>query len=406
MKFRIQTLDASGKSQTLTEDFADEKALRKEIKKRGLTILKASPDKGGSSGLRELLGPLATLFQSSTYSLKEKELFVGELLLLLDSGVKLQVALGVMARSLQRPRDQQVVQGILTALTEGRSFPEALESRGVLGATEIGVLKAGEAGGEFKEMLHLVHQNLRQRISLQRQLLSLLAYPILLLFLASGVFSFLSFKVLPQLTKFYEELHVQLPAGTWLVIKALAFIDKGGWIILLLLAGMVLYLVNLVRKNPAPFQRRFFKVPYLGDFLRRYLLLGFLPSLTLYLRKKLPPREAVENLKVHFVKSPLLLGILEGVLENLKKGVSLTQAFKESPLFSAREKELLEIGESSSRVVETLDRIQENTKAEQEEQTKRSVTLLEPIIIVAIGGLVLFFVVVFILPLLTMEQSF
>ncbi|MBL8992885.1 MAG: type II secretion system F family protein, partial [Spirochaetia bacterium] len=85
---------------------------------------------------------------------------------------------------------------------------------------------------------------------------------------------------------------------------------------------------------------------------------------------------------------------------------SLTQAFKDSPLFSPREKELLEIGESSSRVVETLDRIQENTKLEQEEQTKRSVTILEPLVIVAIGGLVLFFVLVFILPLLTMEQSF
>lgn len=397
MRYKASLLNAEGKRLTRIEDRTDPLAWSRELSESGLTVLAIRSDTGVSTIWERL--------QAAGGRGARKEAFLTELGLLLDTGLGLLPCLAIMAQSLSSPRDRRTIETAMREIQEGVSFAESLARQDLFSEAELALLRTGESTGEFKEMVHVLSRHIRGANETKRQLITLLIYPSFLILMAGSVFTFLAFRVLPELVQVFSEMGSRLPPFTASVLHTINALKTTAPVLVPLLALAGLGGALWVRGHRKAFDRGLLRIPLMGSLIRRWNLLTFCPSLALLLEKKIPPVEISQRLLKHFKSNLLVSQLLEEMATEVTRGEALTGALVRSPLFSKRERELLRVGEKASRLPEMLHAIEGQSRAELETGIKRLLGVLEPALILAIGALVLFFVVAFILPLFQLDYG-
>lgn len=385
--FAYQVLDADGRRQRGVVQADTPRAARSLLRERGLHPLEVSSVREGEGQGRRLgVAPLA--------------LFSRQLAVLVGSGLPIDEALAALAES-SEGRLQGVVLALRARVMEGTSLASAL---GEQGATFPRLFRAsvaaGESAGRLDQVLRRLADHAEASAALRQRVLMALTYPALLSVVALAVVTALMVHVVPQVTTVFVQQGQALPWATRTLIAVSDGLREHGWLLALLLLGAGVALGAALRSPPSRrrLQAMLLALPLLGRLLRAADGARFARTLALLVGSAVPLLEALQ-IAANVVGSLPLQDALGKVAQRVREGQGFGRALAESGQFPPITVRLIQSGERSGRLDAMLDEAAAHGERELDTAVGIASAALGPLVIIAVGGLVLFIVLAILLPI-------
>jgi len=326
---------------------------------------------------------------------------------LIDGGVTVSYALGILKEQQNRPPLNIVVQNLISDIQNGLSLSEAMrQSKGLIPELDSNIISAGEASGNLELSLNRL-ANLKEREhELKSKIHSALAYPILLLFSSFLVIIGFMIFVVPSLVILFEESGQKLPLITKVIITVSNFIVEYGWMIILP------FIIAVVLKRP----RKVFQViknqlakislhfPIIKKIVIKSEIASFADTLESLLRNGitiLSSWDMAGNVIQNVVLRKSIKSIKEAIIQGEKIGFCLQKNKYVPRAFSS----IVSVGEESNRLEEGLAKAAKTYRKQVDVDIKLLTTLLEPAMILVIGLLVGFIIISMLLPIFQLEMG-
>lgn len=326
--------------------------------------------------------------------------FTESLANMLASGIPLTEALDIFYQEEQNKVMKQTVKEIIIDLKKGKPFYESLSKSYLFPPLYTAMVMVSEETGRLKETMTQLLVYIRGKVELKQKVFSVLYYPAFLLVLSFGTIAYLVIYVLPRLLIMFKNFDSDLPAITLFLMSAIEFFQSY-WLFLLagLAAGlMALFSYGKTKKGSLALEKLTLKIPVLGKIYGLNLNVNLFRPLKLLLRNRVNLLTSLEVLKRSF-KSALMAQTLNAVIVSLKKGKKLTAELEKRSFLSISTIQMLTIGEKSGKLSEIIENIETAVSAKMEETVRRSVVLIEPLLILFIGLIVGFIVIAALLPI-------
>lgn len=299
-----------------------------------------------------------------------------------------------------------VLSRVRDRLAEGSGLAAALAHEGGLfSESYISMVAAGEASGALHLVLERLATFLEDQEALRSKVTTALAYPLLMIVVGCGVMLFLLGFVIPKITVVFADNRAALPFITVALIKISTLVRKGWWLALLLGAGAVVVYRRLMRQERFVLRRDtlLLRLPGLGSLLQKLVLARFAKILGLLLASGVPVIRAMEITSEAVVNRAyrLFLGVAR---TDLIEGGKLSASLGRSPLFPPLLVHMIGIGEQSGTLEAMLEKAGTAFEGEFNAATTRFMSLLEPLLVLAMGLAVGFVVVAVLLPIFQLNQ--
>lgn len=311
-------------------------------------------------------------------------------------------ALRTIGSQAEKPAVRRVLLAAHAALLEGHRLSDALaHPPRAFPPLYRAMVAAGERSGALPQVLERLADLLENQQRVRGRLLAALAYPAALTATALGVVAALMAYVVPRVVEQFDSLGRTLPWLTRAVIAASEAIRQGGPFVLAALAAAVVVFARLLRR-PA-FRRRvdglLLRAPVLGRMLRDLHAARLARTLSLMIASGLPLMEGLRSTALT-VGNRVLREATEAMAEAIREGASLSTAMRRAAVFPPTLLYMAGSGEDSGRLAPMLDRAADYLEREFDTFTSTLLALLEPLIIVVLGGVVAVIVLSILLPIL------
>jgi len=397
--FEYRALDGQGRSRKgiLTGD--SPRQIRSQLREQGLYPVDVEPvaDSQGS-GRRSLFGQ-----RVSTANLA---LMTRQLATLVRSGMPLEEALRALGEQVTNRRLQSVVAGVRAQITEGASLTEALaEFPGTFPELYRVMVEAGEASGRLEEVLDRLADYTEERQAMRQKLGVAMIYPLLVTFVALVVVIALLTYVVPKVVRVFESTDQQLPLLTRGLIATSDFLVANG----LLLAGAAgalgIFAGYLLRKPKIRYRwdRLLLELPLLGRFNRTLNAARLARTLAILTDSGVPLLEALRIGGRVIPNRPMRQAVQEAAV-NVREGGRLHNALSQSGYFPPLFVHMLSAGEDSGELEKMLERAATHQERELDSAVSATTSLMEPLLILAMGGIVLVIVLAILMPIFEMNQ--
>lgn len=338
---------------------------------------------------------------------RDVSVFTRQLASLTKSGVPILKALTTIADQTENESLQVVIRDLEHTIRDGNMLSAALARYPVLfPQLYVNMVHAGESSGLLDTSLFRLAEAREKDEDLRRKVQAALAYPLLIVGVGFGtVFVLLTF-FMPRIIALFRDYRA-LPLPTRILIHASDFFSQR-WYWILLLAGL---LAAIVRRLVALQRGRLFvdtlklRVPLLKDFWRKGDLARFARTLSLMLGAGVPIDRALA-LSAETLHNSVLRDEMMGVREQtVVQGRPLSYGLKYAPQIPIFVANMAAVGEESGRLDEALAEVAAYYEQEIDQQTRLATSLLEPILILVVGGLVGFIVLSLLLPIFQISSS-
>lgn len=379
--------DAKGQQVTKSIEAESLNQARAKLREQGLFPIDIKEKQGGD----DILKPLNDfLLRFQKVKLKEMVIFTRQFATMINSGVALLRALNIMVEQAQTEVFKRILGQVRDGVEEGRSLSECMADHPkTFSKLYVSMVSAGEIGGVLDEVLNRLATFLEANARLIGQLKSAMTYPAVVFVIATAIFIFLLSFVLPIFKEMFDAMNVELPAFTLMLINMSTFVRTQG---LLLFVGVVVAIVSLVNFVKTPFGRSWFdnvalKAPIFGSIIRKVAVARFTRTLGTLLRSGVPLMTALEITQDTAGNVHIAAGIAK-VREAVSEGEGMTKPLEQTKLFPPMVTQMISIGEESGNVDAMLSKVADFYDEEVEQAVKALTSLLEPLMMVLIGGMV------------------
>jgi type IV pilus assembly protein PilC len=374
----------------------DERALRRELEGRGYHVFEVRR-RGLAASLRlPVLGGARARVPA-----KELLVFNQELAALLRSGLPLLQSLDLLVAR-QRDRGFKEVLGQLRdRVRGGESLSGAVAGFGdVFPALYAPTLQAGERSGELEQVIRRFLRYQRLVREARRKIVSSLVYPCVLIGLSACLIAVVTTYVLPKFRDFFGGLNADLPWITRGVMALSGFVQANGWAILLLaiLGGLVASQWVRTRSGRLALDRWKVRAPLGGPIAMDLALSEFSRSLSTLLAGGIPILPALDS-ALSAVANTWVRARLAGVPDEVRQGRALADALQDTGIASSLLVDMVKVGESTGSLDAMLSDVSDFLDEEVETRMGRLLSLLEPLMLIAMGLLVTLLLVAVYLPL-------
>ncbi len=329
-----------------------------------------------------------------------------ELSTLLRAGLPLDRALGVLISLSEGEPIAELLTNVRKEVNGGASLADAIESQG--GAFDrfyINLLRAGEAGGALEVVLERLAEHMQQSKEVHDAMVSAMIYPAILIVVAvSSIFILLGY-VVPQFTELFEDVGQVLPLPTRITIAVGEGLQSYGWVALLVVVAGV-WIMRRQLEDPRGRRRwhaRFLKLPLAGAIITRVEVARFARTLGTLLHNGVPVLKALSIVKDSIGNQVIADGI-ERVTGSLKEGQSLAEPLAEAALFPPFAIHMIRVGEESGRLEELLLQVASIYDRETQVTIKRTLSLLEPVLILVLGIVIAAVIISILMAILGINQ--
>ncbi len=320
---------------------------------------------------------------------------------LIGAGVPIVEALGAVGEQSERPAVTRVLSHVRDRVTQGASLADALaEHPSVFSQLYVGMVRAGEAAGALDLVLDRLATYTESQTRLAAKVRGALAYPLLMAVVSTGIVGFLLGFVVPRVTKIFAEQHQALPLPTRLLLGISGLVASGWWLIALLALGGAAALVA-ARRRPAArlwLDRRLLEAPYIGGVLSRVAAARFARTLATLLESGIPLLAALD-VAGSVTGHPAMEGAVAAARAAVREGEALAPPLRRSRVFPPLLVHMIAVGEGSGELETLLARAAESYEQEVESSLGTVTAVLEPAMILVMGGVVLFIVLAILLPI-------
>ncbi|MGY5351887.1 type II secretion system F family protein [Wenyingzhuangia sp. IMCC45533] len=340
-----------------------------------------------------------TLFNSSLNS-KSKAAFYTEVAIMLSSGINLLEAIKMGILQLKN-KDQTLFNSIIKKLIGGDSLHQALSKYPeIFSAYELTSIKIGEETGSLIEVFSKMGAFFQKKIMQKQNIMNAITYPIIVLVTALFSVGFMLKFVVPMFADVFKQNGVELPVITQQVIKVSNFFQNNFFLILLGLLAVILGYIYLLKN------KRFkevndnlvLKVPILGNLIYKNNLLTLTESLTLLLASNVPLLFSIQLSEEMLTFLPLKKAISK-IEKEMIKGKGIAVVVESEKIFDRKFKSLIQVAEETNNMHYAFNTLSQFYTKELESISKRMATILEPIVIIVLGGIVGLILVAMYLPM-------
>ncbi|MDE1920649.1 MAG: type II secretion system F family protein [Candidatus Omnitrophica bacterium] len=336
---------------------------------------------------------------------RELYLFSKQLASLLKSGLTLLKALEVLSGQTKNAYFSRVISEIAIGVKSGRSFSTSLSDYpAIFMPLFVAMVSAGEEMGKLQQMLNSVADFLRAQEEFSTKVRNACVYPAFMLVIGISTVIFILTFVMPKLSVIFAQAGQVLPWPTRVVMSISHFLKLYG---LWAAAGAAIGLAAFRRWSQTPggaivIGQFLLNLPFIREFVLKVDLARFTRTLSLLLESGLTIIRSIE-MAIPTMHNPQLKADLRLSIQSLTGGENLGQCLGTSGLIPPIMVQLITVGEESGSLQESLKDIAETYESDINETTKMITTVLEPVMIVVVGGVVGFIVFAMLLPIFSMD---
>ncbi|WP_046166461.1 type II secretion system inner membrane protein GspF [Chromobacterium vaccinii] len=397
--FKYTAYDAAGKEQSGLLEADSARAARGQLRERGLlpvTVdsVNAKTGGAGSNVLRRGL-PRAELV-----------MITEQLSTLLNAGLTLEKALTAVTEQSENARSRTVLAALRSDILEGKGFAQALSSApGVFSPLYRSLVQAGEQSGHLDMVMSRLAEYLDKRQNTQQKVTLALAYPAVVTLVAILVVGGLMSYVVPQVVSVFAQTKQTLPFLTRALVACSDFLRQWGVVMLIGIVAAAFLIVRALRARALKrrFHARVLKLPVFGRLFRALNTARMASTLSILVGSGVPLLTALETARGLMTMLPMQDAVADAMAK-VREGVSLSRALNATRQFPPVLIHLISSGEASGTLSHMLDRAAQQQEQEVERKLATFTTLMEPLLILVMGGMVLLIVLAIMMPIIDMNQ--
>ena len=396
-QWSFAALDEGGRRRRGTVDGDNPRHVRSLLREQGLRPLSVRPAAPGMAS-RLRLGKRRAMGSEALAQLTR------QLATLLRGGLPLDAALNALAA--QRARYSEVLVGVRARVQEGYSFADALgASRRTFPELLVATVGAGERIGRLEEVLERLAEHFEKRQALRQQVRAALAYPMVLTVFSLAIVSLMLVYVVPQVTPVFVDSGVELPVLTRVLISVSDFARAWGWLALLAAAAGCGLLARALRIPAARLRlhRLILRAPLFGALSRELNSARLMQSLSTLTDAGVSVWESLRVAARMLTNLPMRQAAMDAARE-VSEGKPAAEALERSGLFPPLCIQLIASGEASGELHQLLGRAAETQERDLSARINTLTSLLQPVLIMLVGGFVLLIVLSILMPIFEMNR--
>lgn len=405
-------VNAGGKSVSGTREADGAKTLRQLLRKDGVVVTAFELAKGNtkskeaaakSSGLSKQVD-LGALFGGVRKV--EVAAFTRQMATLLKAGIPLAETLGALTDQVTNVRFRTSLSEVRAAVNEGANLADAMAKHPKLfDELFVSMVRAGEAAGNLDEVLTRLADFLENAQKLKSKVQSAMVYPMVMLGVGVVIMVVLMGKVVPQITEMFVSQGKALPINTRMLIWVSNVIGNHMFAILLASVAMVVLFVKWSNSEGGKpvWHRALLKMWVVGPLARSLNVGRFARTLGTMLKSGVPLLRALDIAK-QIVSNVILRGAIENSKKAVTEGESLAVTLRRSGQFPPTMIHMTAVGERAGQLEAMLERVADTYEAEVDIKLGRLASLLEPLMLVLMGGAVAFIVFSILQPIMDLGQ--
>ncbi len=403
MKFSYQAYDKSGSLKTGVVEAAGVDEASEQVRKKGLFV--SAIREGETHDAMGAKRPKKTRKAKITQKVVAE--FARELSVLIATGTPLIDAISSVERQSTNENWVAVLREMRTNLEDGESLTAALNSRSdIFDPVFRSLVAAGESSGHLDAMLQRVANLTRKQAHIRSSLMGAMMYPFLLIGVAVIVIGLLIGVVLPRFAGMFETLDTPLPASTAVLMSISGFVRMYWWGVIPAILLSIFFLSRWVMSESGmqTLGVLSLNVPKLGDIQRSFLTSRITRLMGVLLEAKVPMLDAID-LTRESVGNIRYKELLDQAEKAVTKGEPISSALSRDGLMVSSACEAIRNGEQSGRLAEVLLQISEYLDEDNDTIVKSASSLIEPVIMIALGILVGFVAISMFLPLFDLTST-
>ncbi|HJV70657.1 type II secretion system inner membrane protein GspF [Ideonella sp.] len=402
--FKFEALDAAGKAATGLVEADNAKAARAQVRAKDLVPLSVTPVGGATDPGRAGVGSGLRLGRKA-FTTSGLTVWTRQLAGLVGSGLPLERALTALADEAEEPRQRELIAHLKSEVNAGSSFARALASSprefdDVFRA----VVAAGEQSGALGGVLEKLADDLEDRQALKAKLLGAMLYPAIVSLIAIVIVTFLITYVVPQVASVFTSSKRALPGLTVAMLAISAFVRSYGLIVLALLVGGGVMLSFSLRNEAfrERFDAAFLRLPLFGRLARGYNAARFAGTLAMLAGAGVPILKALQAAAETLGNRAMRADAMAALVQ-VREGAPLASAMAAKKRFPGLLAMFARLGEQTGKLPVMLDRAARQLGSEVQRRALAVATVLEPLLIVAMGVMVMLIVLSVLLPIIQLN---
>jgi general secretion pathway protein F len=402
--FEYKALTAGGRSVQGLKEADSPKTLRATLRRDGVFLTEVLGEKAVKAQQAREVNVRRWVF--GRVSAQHLAIATRQLAVLVHAGIPLVESLTALVDQVEHERLKRVLGDVKQRVNEGSALADALAAHPrVFNTLFVNMIRAGEHSGALEVVLVRLADFTEGQARLRSKLAGTMAYPIAMMVIGSVIMGILFTVVIPKITRIFEDTNATLPWYTVVTMGVSRFV-AGWWWAIVLAIGLAVWIFLRWRRTPAGrarWDRAVLRMPLVGSLVRQIAVGRFARTLSTLLKSGVPLLVAMDIVK-NIVGNSRLAEVIEQAREAIKEGESIAAPLKRSGEFPPLVHHMVAVGERSGALEEMLANVAKAYEDQVETTISALTSLLEPLMIVAMGVVVGFIVFSVLMPILQINN--
>ncbi len=404
--YSFEALDSQGETRKGVLEADTAKAARSLLRTQALVPLQVVPVTTGLAANEQRFSWDNAILSRPVFSANGLAIWTRQLAGLVNSGLPLERALTALTEETERERERHMLAALRSEVNAGSPFAKALaQFPRDFSSIYVAVVGAGEQSGNLGLVLEKLADDLEDRQALQAKLIGAALYPAIVTVIAIAIVIFLVAYVVPQVANVFAGTKRALPFLTVAMLAVSGAVRSYGWLMALAVGGTVVS-VRLLLRNTG-FRERFdagwLKLPIVGKLSRGYNAARFASTLAMLASAGVPILKALQAAGETLGNTAMRADAIDALVL-VREGAPLASALAQKKRFPGLLSMFARLGEQTGQLPVMLQRAAKQLGAEVQRRAMQLATILEPLLIVAMGLVVMLIVLAVLLPIIQLNQ--
>ncbi len=382
---RVQDVKGNAKKEKIVAATISD--ARSALRERGLFIQDLKQDEGLSLNLdmKKIQASMAKV------TVKDKAVFSRQFAVLVNAGVAMVRGLGVLSEQCSNPKFKTALLDISTDVQQGMNLSDAMRKHpACFDNLYVAMIQAGEVGGVLDEVLNRLAKLLEDVARLQNQIKAALSYPVVVGVLATIIFVAMTVFLLPVFATIFADIGVELPLFTRVMMSISEFLRSPKVLILIVIIPVCMFAYKQYYKTRVgreTIDRLSLKMPLFGDLIQKTATARFCRTFGALTRSGVPILTCLEIVR-DTAGNQIIANAVDEARREIQTGGMISIALQRENVFPLMAIQMISIGEETGEIDQMLMKVADFYEDEVEQAVKALTSIMEPIMILFLGGMV------------------
>lgn len=407
--YKFEAMDTSGEEVKDEIDATNEEEAQQKIKQMGYFVTKLTAV-GAAKGKKKKKGGYKKskkTFVIGGVKNKHLVLFTRQFSILQDAGLPVLRGLRILENQMKPSALKNSLIDVVEDVESGSTLSEAMGKHPkAFDRLYVNMVKAGEAGGALEVIMQRLAEFKEKAQTLKRKIIGAMVYPAVVISAAVGILIFIMVAIIPKFEKIFREFGLKLPELTQFLIDVSMWCSKYWWSIPLVPVGIWI-LIKLIRLNRAgnyALDRLTLWIPIIGKIVEKTVVARTTRTLGTLVASGVPILESLAIVR-ETANNAVFERMYQRVYESIREGDTIADPLRESRLVDDMVVNMVEVGEETGELDAMLYKIADFYDEEVDTAVKSLISLLEPIMIIVLGGIIGTIVIALFLPMLGLLEG-